>query len=50
MGELSKLTNIGKTVEEQLAGVGIDSVGELKRLVPKKLGCQVYIAEIKILF
>ena len=31
MGELSKLPNIGKTVEEQLVQVGISSVDELKR-------------------
>lgn len=30
MGELSKLPNIGKTVEEQLNQVGINSVDELK--------------------
>lgn len=30
MGELSKLPNIGKTVEEQLIQVGIDSVDKLK--------------------
>lgn len=31
MGELSKLPNIGKTVEEQLLQVGICSVDELKK-------------------
>ena len=31
MGELSKLPNIGKTVEEQLIQVGINSADELKR-------------------
>ena len=31
MGELSKLPNIGKTVEEQLIQVGISSVDELRR-------------------
>lgn len=31
MGELSKLPNIGKTVEEQLMQVGITSADELKR-------------------
>ena len=31
MGELSKLPNIGKTVEEQLLQVGITTAGELKR-------------------
>lgn len=35
MGELSKLPNIGKTVEEQLNQVGIDSVDELKRIGAK---------------
>ena len=35
MGELSKLPNIGKTVEEQLKQVGIDSVDELKRIGAK---------------
>ena len=32
VGELSKLPNIGKAVEEQLVQVGIDSIGELKRV------------------
>ena len=32
MGELSKLPNIGKTVEEQLNQVGINSVDELKSI------------------
>ena len=31
MGELSKLPNIGKAVEEQLMLIGIGSVDELKR-------------------
>lgn len=31
MGELSKLPNIGKTVEDQLIQVGITSVDELKQ-------------------
>ena len=31
MGELAKLPNIGKTVEEQLIQVGISSVDELRR-------------------
>lgn len=31
MGELSKLPNIGKTVEEQLVQVGISSADELKK-------------------
>ena len=33
MGELSKLPNIGKTVEGQLIHVGIHSVEELKKVV-----------------
>ena len=36
MGELSKLPNIGKTVEEQLVQVGIHSVGELKNIGAKE--------------
>ena len=32
MGELSQLPNIGKTVEEQLNQVGINSVDELKSI------------------
>jgi len=36
MGELSKLHNIGKTVEEQLIRVGISSVDELKKIGAKK--------------
>ena len=36
MGELSKLHNIGKTVEEQLIRVGICSVDELKKIGAKK--------------
>lgn len=35
MGELSKLPNIGKTVEEQLLQVGISSVDELMRVGAK---------------
>ena len=35
MGELSKLPNIGKTVEEQLIQVGINSVDELKKVGAK---------------
>lgn len=35
MGELSKLPNIGKIVEEQLVKVGIDSVDELKKIGAK---------------
>ena len=36
MGELSKLPNIGKTVEEQLNQVGINSVDELKSIGAKE--------------
>ncbi|MDY3919979.1 MAG: TfoX/Sxy family protein [Candidatus Limivivens sp.] len=32
MGELSKLPNIGKKVEEQLVQVGIDSIDKLKQM------------------
>ena len=35
MGELSKLPNIGKTVEEQLAQVGINTADELKEIGAK---------------
>ena len=35
MGELSKLPNIGKTVEEQLIQVGISSADELKGIGAK---------------
>ena len=35
MGELSKLPNIGKTVEEQLIQVGITSADELRRVGAK---------------
>ena len=35
MGELSKLPNIGTTVEEQLIQVGISSVEELKKMGAK---------------
>lgn len=35
MGELSKLPNIGKTVEEQLLQVGISSADELKNMGAK---------------
>lgn len=35
MGELSKLPNIGKTVEEQLVQVGIHTAAELKELGAK---------------
>ena len=36
MGELSKLPNIGKTVEEQLNQVGINSVDEWKSIGAKE--------------
>ncbi len=36
MGELSKLLNIGKIVEEQLIKVGINSIEELKKIGVKK--------------
>ena len=36
MGELSSLSNIGKTVEEQLFRVGINSALELKRIGAKE--------------
>ena len=36
MGELSKLPNIGKTVEGQLVQVGINSVDELKKIGAKE--------------
>lgn len=36
MGELSKLPNIGKTVEEQLNQVGINSAAELKSIGAKE--------------
>ncbi|MDD7146784.1 MAG: TfoX/Sxy family protein [Lachnospiraceae bacterium] len=36
MGELSKLPNIGKTVEEQLLQVGISSADELKAVEAKE--------------
>ena len=35
MGELVKLPNIGKTVEEQLLQVGISSADELKKIGSK---------------
>lgn len=35
MGELAKLPNIGKTVEEQLLQVGISSADELKKVGAK---------------
>lgn len=35
MGELSKLPNIGKTIEEQLAQVGISTVDELVKIGAK---------------
>lgn len=36
MGELAKLPNIGKTVEEQLLQVGISSADELKAVGAKE--------------
>ena len=36
MGELSKLPNIGKTVEEQLIQVGISTADELKKAGSKE--------------
>ncbi len=36
MGELSNLPNIGKTVEEQLIRVGINTALELKRIGAKE--------------
>ena len=36
MGELSRLPNIGKVVEEQLMQVGVNSAEELKRIGAKK--------------
>ena len=36
MGELSKLPNIGKTVEDQLVLVGIQTVDELKDIGAKE--------------
>ena len=41
MGELSKLPNIGKTVEEQLNQVGINSVDELKNIGAKEAWLQI---------
>ena len=35
MGELSKLPNIGETVEEQLAQVGINTADELREIGAK---------------
>lgn len=35
MGELAKLPNIGKTVEEQLLQVGVSSADELKKIGSK---------------
>ena len=36
MGELSNLSNIGKTLEEQLFRVGINTALELKRIGAKE--------------
>lgn len=41
MGELAKLPNIGKTVEEQLNQVGIYSVDELKRTGAKEVWLKI---------
>lgn len=38
MGELSKLPNIGKTVEEQLLQVGVSTTEDLKAVGAKALG------------
>ena len=48
MGELSKLPNIGKTVEEQLNQVGINSVDELKSIGAKEAWLKIQkIDEVK---
>ena len=48
MGELSKLPNIGKTVEEQLNQVGINSVDELKNIGAKEAWLKIQkIDEVK---
>ena len=48
MGELSKLPNIGKTVEEQLNQVGINSVDELKSTGAKEAWLKIQkIDEVK---
>ena len=41
MGELSKLPNIGKTVEEQLNQVGINSAAELKSIGAKEAWLEI---------
>ena len=41
MGELSKLPNIGKTVEEQLNQVGIHTADELKRFGAKAVWLKI---------
>lgn len=41
MGELSKLPNIGKTVEDQLLQVGINTVEELKRIGAKDVWLKI---------
>lgn len=45
MGELSKLPNIGKTVEAQLTQVGIDSAGELKRIGAKAAWLRIQVVD-----
>ena len=48
MGELSQLPNIGKTVEEQLNQVGINSVDELKSTGAKEAWLKIQkIEEVK---
>lgn len=42
MGELSKLPNIGKTVEEQLIQVGISSADELKGIGAKAAWLKIH--------
>lgn len=45
MGELEKLPNIGKKVEEQLIQVGIDSADELKRIGAKEAWLMIQIID-----
>ena len=42
MGELSKLPNIGKTVEEQLAQVGINTADELREIGAKAAWLKIH--------
>ena len=49
MGELSKLPNIGKTVEEQLNQVGINSVDELKSTGAKEAWLKIQKIEKKLI-